>query len=135
MLNDQGITSPHYEPQKSPGFVQKQPPEFLCKKRCSEKYCKFHRKTPVLESLFNNVAGPQACNFIKKILQYWCFPIKFAKFLRTPILRNICERLIRFDSPQNTITNSGGEFGLNETSTECKVFFKRNNFISSNAAI
>ena len=34
------------------------------------------------ESLFNKVAGLQAC-----------FPVKFAKFLRTPILKNIGERL------------------------------------------
>ena len=27
----------------------------------------------------------QACNFIKKRLQHRCFPMKFAKFLRTPI--------------------------------------------------
>ena len=46
--------------------------------------------------------------------------MKFAKLLRTPILKNICELL--FVSPQNTITNSGGKFGLDETSTECKVF-------------
>ena len=45
--------------------------------------------------------------------------MKFAKFLRTPILKNICERLLLFVSPQNTITNSGGKFGLDETSTEC----------------
>ena len=33
---------------------------------------------------------------------------------------------LRFASPQNTITNSGSEFGLDENSTECKVsiFFK-----------
>ena len=38
----------------------------------------------------------------------------------------ICERLLLFVSLQNTITNSSGEFGLDETSTECKVsiFFK-----------
>ena len=47
----------------------------------------------MLESLFNSVAGR---NFI-------------------------CERLLLFVSPQNTITNSGGEFGLDENSTECKV--------------
>ena len=47
----------------------------------------------MLESLFNSVAGR---NFI-------------------------CERLLLFVSPQNTITNSSGEFGLDETSTECKV--------------
>ena len=76
----------------------------------------------MLESLFNNIAGLQACNFIKKILQHWSFPMKFfAKFLRTSILKNICERLLLLVSPQNTITNSGGEFGLDETSTECKV--------------
>ena len=47
--------------------------------------------------------------------------MKFARFLRTPILKNICERLLLFVSPQNTVTNSGGEYGLDETSTECKV--------------
>ena len=44
-----------------------------------------------------------------------------AKFLRTPILKNICEILLLFVSPQNTITNSGGKFGLDETSAECNV--------------
>ena len=31
-------------------------------------------------------------SFIKNRLQHRCFPVKFAKFLRTPIWRNICER-------------------------------------------
>ena len=52
-----------------------------------------------------------------------CFPIKFSTFLRTPVLKNISERLLVFVSPQYTITNSGGEFELDETSTECEVFF------------
>ena len=47
----------------------------------------------MLESLFNSVAGR---NFI-------------------------CKRLLLFVSPQNTITNSSGGFGLDEISTECKV--------------
>ena len=51
-------------------------------------------KTPVLESLLNKVACLQAWNFIKKGLQHWCFHVKFAKFLRTPILKNICQRLL-----------------------------------------
>ena len=54
----------------------------------------FYRKTPVLESLFNKLAELKACNFIKKRLQHRCFPVKFAKFLRTPILKNICGRLL-----------------------------------------
>ena len=46
----------------------------------------------MLESLFNNAAGLQ-----------------------------VCERLLLFVSPQNTIIRSGGEVGLDQTSTECKV--------------
>ena len=48
--------------------VQKQPPEAFCKKMCSWKFDKIHRKTPVPETFFNEVAGlrPQACNIIKK---------------------------------------------------------------------
>ena len=59
-------------------------------RRCSLKkgvlkyFAKFPRKTPVLESLFNKIAGLEACNFIKKTLQHRCFPVKLAKFLRTP---------------------------------------------------
>ena len=30
---------------------------------------------------------------------------------------------VQFVSPQNTTTDSGGEFGLDKVSTECKVFF------------
>ena len=49
--------------------------------------------------------------------------MKIVKFLRTPILKTICERQLLFVSPQNTIKNSGSEFGLDDTSTECKKFF------------
>ena len=34
---------------------------------------------------------PEACNFIKQWLQRKCFPVDFAKLLRTPILQNICK--------------------------------------------
>ena len=37
----------------------------------------------MLESLFNKLADPQGCNFIKKRLQHRCFPLNIAKFLRT----------------------------------------------------
>ena len=97
--------------------------------------------------LFVKVIGLQACSFIKKrvphgcfsvnivkflriptlkntceqlllkVLQQWCFPMKFAKFLRTPILKNILKRLLLFVSPQNTIINSGDEFGLDGLQT------------------
>ena len=35
VLNDQKASSPHNEPHRSRGFVQKQPPEVFCKKRRS----------------------------------------------------------------------------------------------------
>ena len=47
--------------------------------------------------------------------------MKYAIFSGTPILKNIYEKLLLFASPQNIIANSSGEFGLDETSTECKV--------------
>ena len=58
------------------------------------KICNIHRRTPVLMSLFNKVAGLRACNFIKKRFQHRCFPVNIAKFLRTPISKNFCERLL-----------------------------------------
>ena len=48
----------------------------------------------MLEPLFNKVAGLQACNFIKKRLQHRCFALNIVKFSRTPILKNICKRLL-----------------------------------------
>ena len=49
-------------------------------------------KTPVSESLFNNVTVLKACSFIKKRLRDSCFPVNIAKFLRAPILNApICE--------------------------------------------
>ena len=44
------------------------------------------QETQVLESLFNNVSGLRACNFIKKRLEHRCFPVNFAKFLRRSFL-------------------------------------------------
>ena len=38
----------------------------------------------MLESLFNKLAGLKACKFIKTRLYHRCFPVKFAKFLKTP---------------------------------------------------
>ena len=34
-------------------------------------------------------------NYTKKGLRHRCFPLKLAKFLRTPILKNVCERLLQ----------------------------------------
>ena len=47
---------------------QKQKPEVLYKNGVL-KVCKFHRKRPVLDSLFINVAGLKAWNFSKILLK------------------------------------------------------------------
>ena len=116
VLNDQKTHSPHNEPQRFPGFVQKQSPEVFCKKGVLKNFANFTGKHLCWSLL-------QTCNFVKKRLQHWCFPVKFAKFLRTFNLRNTCERLLLFVSPQNTIASSSGELRLDKTLTECKVSF------------
>ena len=40
-LNNQSITSPHNEPQRSPGFAQKQPGEVLCEKGVLKNFANF----------------------------------------------------------------------------------------------
>ena len=54
----------------------------------------FHRKTSTLESVFSKVAGLRACDVVKNKLRHGCFPVRFAKFFRIPILKNICRRLL-----------------------------------------
>ena len=83
---------------------------------------KFRKKTSVSESIFRKVAGLQPCSYIKKRLQHWCFPVKFAKFLRTSTVKNIFERLLLFVSPQNTIAKSSGEFELYKTLSIQSIF-------------
>ena len=53
----------------------------FCKRRCFQKFCKFPRTTPVLESVFNKVAVLQACNIIKNRLQQRCFVWIFQEHL------------------------------------------------------
>ena len=40
----------------SSSFIKNIPPEDFCKKGCSEKVCKVHRKTPAMELFFNKAA-------------------------------------------------------------------------------
>ena len=40
------------------------------------------------------VADLRNCNFTKKRHQHRCYPVNFTKILRTPILKNICERVL-----------------------------------------
>ena len=74
--------------------VQKQPPEAFCKKMCSWKFHRIHRKTPVPEAFFNEAAGLRPASLLKKRIWYRCFPVNFVKFPRTAFLQNTSERLL-----------------------------------------
>ena len=65
--------------------------ELFCKKVVPKNFA-ISQENTVLESLFNKVAGPslRPVTLLKR-LQHRCFPLKFAKFLRTLILKSICE--------------------------------------------
>ena len=41
-----------------------------------------HRRTQVLESLFNTIAVQKVCNFIKKRLQLRCFPVNIEEIFK-----------------------------------------------------
>ena len=67
---------------------QKQPPEVFRKKGVLKIFAIFTRKH-LCWSFFGVFEG----NFIKKKLQHRYFAVNITKFLRTPILKNIWERL------------------------------------------
>ena len=43
---------------------------------------------------FNKVAGLMSATILKKRLWHRCFPVNFAKFLRTPLLQNATGQLL-----------------------------------------
>ena len=55
-------------------------------------FANIHRKTTVLESLFNKVAGRKACNFIKKETPTQAFSVEYCQifkksyFYRAPLV-------------------------------------------------
>ena len=53
------------------------------------------KKTPPPETLFNKVAWVRPATLLKKSLLHRCFPVNFAKFLRTPFLQNTSGRLLQ----------------------------------------
>ena len=64
------------------------------KKAVLKNFLNINRKTSVVEPRFKNFAGLEAYNLIKKDFSTGLFPVNTEKFLRTPILKNICEQLL-----------------------------------------
>ena len=65
-------------------------PEVCLQERCSQKFAKLTRKNLCQSLFFNKVAGLRPETVLKRRLWQRYFPVKFAKFLRTPFLWNTC---------------------------------------------
>ena len=63
-------------------------------KRVLKIFAKFTGKHLFQSLFFNKVAGLRPATLVKKRLWHKYFPINFPKPLRTPILKNVCERLL-----------------------------------------
>ena len=94
---------------KHVNFVPKDVQRILSSHKISEKYNEqkvfykkavlknfaiFTGKHPCWNLFFNKNAGFLACSFIKKRLEHRWFFSNTEKFLKTPILKNICEQLL-----------------------------------------
>ena len=73
---------------------QKQPPEVFYEKSVLRNFAKFTGNTCAVVSFFNKVAGMRPATLLKKRLRHRCFPVNFAKFLRTSFLKNTSGRLL-----------------------------------------
>ena len=69
-------------------LFQEQPPEIFYIKTVLQNFAIFTGKHLYCSLIFNKVA-------VKKRLQQRCFPVNIAKCLKTPILKSICQRLLR----------------------------------------
>ena len=58
----------------------------FCKKVVLGNFAKFTGKDLCQSLFFNNVASLRPATLLKKRLWHLCFPVSFAKFLRTPFL-------------------------------------------------
>ena len=96
-------------------YFQRHPPKMFCKKRCSQKkFANFIGKYLCWNQFL------RACSFIKKKSQHRCYSVKFAKFLKTPILKNICERLLLYFH-----FNSHHHFHYHHFHSHCKMHLYR----------
>ena len=74
-------------------LFQKQPPKVFYKKAATKMFAIFEENHPCW-SLFLISCRPTLATLLKRDSNHQCFPVNIAKFLRKPILKNICERLL-----------------------------------------
>ena len=69
-------------------YSQKQSSGGALRKRCSNKFRKFHKKTPALKTRFQWSCRSAEFNFIKEEIQAQMFFVNSGKFLLKPFLKN-----------------------------------------------
>ena len=74
--------------------TKKEPPEVFYKKAVLKNFSILTGRHLCWSLFFNQFVVLQVCNFIKKRFQHRCFSVNIAKFLKTHILKKICERLL-----------------------------------------
>ena len=67
-------------------LLRRSRPEVLCKKGVLGNFAKFTGKHLCQSLFFNKVAGLRPATLLKKRLWHRCFPVNFAKFVRTPFI-------------------------------------------------
>ena len=82
----------HY--QQKVEIFQKQPPDVFCQKRCLEIWQNSQENTCARVSYLIKLQTPRAATLLKKRLWHRCFPVNFAKFLRTSFLQSTYGRLL-----------------------------------------
>ena len=82
--------------------VQKQPLEVFCKKDVLKNFAKSTGKRLCQSLFFNRVVGLRSATLLKKKLWHRCFPVNFAKFLRTPFVHKTSGQLLIWTTASET---------------------------------
>ena len=88
------LNSFHRNPQVHAPTVKSSHRRCSVKKGVLRNFTKFTGKHLCQSLFFNKVAGLRPATLLKKRLWHRCFPVNFAKFLRTPFLQNTSGRLL-----------------------------------------
>ena len=75
-------------------MLQKHPPVVFYKNSALKNLAQFTGKHLCQSLFFNKIAGLSPATLLKKNLCHKCFPVNFAKILRTPFLYNTSGRLL-----------------------------------------
>ena len=102
-------------------FMQKQPPEVFCEKRCFQKFRKIHRKTPVPENTLKTLENTLACNFIKKESLAQVFSCKFCEISKNTFSYRTAQMTASVCRNQNT--KSKMNYSTNRRSTDMNFLF------------